>query len=380
MMYNREPVFSILIANYNNGQYLMDAIRSVQAQTYRHWEIIIVDDGSTDCSHDLYQQLVRDCHATITTLTDEPLPMPTVEEWTKWAQQAMHDGQVTQDGCAQHSTLNAQLQQDGCAQQVMHDGQVTQDGCAQNSTLNAQLQQDGCAQQATHDGQVRIYLSPSNHGCGFTKHQCAALAHGELCGFLDPDDALTPDALEVMVAAHRQHPEAAVVGSCYWATDENLKPMWHTDQWVYTEGKDYLTDFQHLRPIHFATYKNERYLQTEGISADIKRAVDMDLYVKLEEQGRIVFLPDITYYYRQHTHQISTHGDFKSMYWEIVVIQKACQRRGLEAEKLINDMMAARGKYYVENFLGYPLVPRPKASCWAKWIGQVKHLLAKIRK
>ena len=335
MMYNREPVFSILIANYNNGQYLMDAIRSVQAQTYRHWEIIIVDDGSTDCSHDLYAQLVRDCHATITTLTDEPLPMPTVEEWTKWAQQAMHDGQVTQDGCAQ---------------------------------------------QAMHDGQVRIYLSPSNHGCGFTKHQCAALAHGELCGFLDPDDALTPDALEVMVAAHRQHPEAAVVGSCYWATDENLKPMWHTDQWVYTEGKDYLTDFQHLRPIHFATYKNERYLQTEGISADIKRAVDMDLYVKLEEQGRIVFLPDITYYYRQHTHQISTHGDFKSMYWEIVVIQKACQRRGLEAEKLINDMMAARGKYYVENFLGYPLVPRPKASCWAKWIGQVKHLLAKIRK
>ena len=319
MMYNREPVFSILIANYNNGQYLMDAIRSVQAQTYRNWEIIIVDDGSTDCSHDLYEQLVRDCHATITTLTDEPLPMPTEEEWTK------------------------------------------------------------CAQQTMHEGQVRIYLSPMNHGCGFTKHQCAALAHGELCGFLDPDDALTPDALEVMVAAHRQHRAAAVVGSCYWATDENLKPMWRSYQKVLPEGGTWLTTTTTHAPIPFASYKGERYLKTEGINIGLGRAVDFDLYVKLEEQGGIVFLPDITYYYRQHTHQISTHGDFKSMYWQIYVIIKACERRHIPADEVVDSLMKDNWQWFIKNGVGYE-VPKPKQPLWRRIYSRVKRLCKKILK
>ena len=45
---NNQPLFSVLIANYNNGKYLMDAIESVRQQTYTHWEIILVDDGSPD--------------------------------------------------------------------------------------------------------------------------------------------------------------------------------------------------------------------------------------------------------------------------------------------------------------------------------------------
>lgn len=55
-----KPLFSVLIANYNNGKYLMDAINSVRQQTYTNWEIILVDDASTDKSHDLYKQLEQD--------------------------------------------------------------------------------------------------------------------------------------------------------------------------------------------------------------------------------------------------------------------------------------------------------------------------------
>jgi glycosyltransferase involved in cell wall biosynthesis len=50
---------SIGIPFYNAEKYLADAIRSVFAQTYQEWELILVDDGSTDHSLDIAHS-VRD--------------------------------------------------------------------------------------------------------------------------------------------------------------------------------------------------------------------------------------------------------------------------------------------------------------------------------
>lgn len=48
--------FSILMANYNNARFIETAIRSVIAQIYTDWELIIVDDCSTDNSIDIISQ------------------------------------------------------------------------------------------------------------------------------------------------------------------------------------------------------------------------------------------------------------------------------------------------------------------------------------
>lgn len=47
------PLVSIIITNYNYGQFLQEAIDSALNQTYPHTEVIVVDDGSTDNSQDI---------------------------------------------------------------------------------------------------------------------------------------------------------------------------------------------------------------------------------------------------------------------------------------------------------------------------------------
>ena len=42
------PLVTVAICTYNGEQYISDTLDSVLAQTYHNWEIVIVDDGSSD--------------------------------------------------------------------------------------------------------------------------------------------------------------------------------------------------------------------------------------------------------------------------------------------------------------------------------------------
>ena len=47
---------SIVMPNYNGAAYLRETIDSVLAQTYENWEILFVDDCSTDNSIELAEK------------------------------------------------------------------------------------------------------------------------------------------------------------------------------------------------------------------------------------------------------------------------------------------------------------------------------------
>lgn len=240
------PLFSVLIANYNNGCYLQDAIDSVLVQKYDNWEIVIVDDKSTDTSFEIYEKY-------------------------------------------------------------------------------------------KDDARFRVFYNKENKGCGYTKHRCAELANGDICGFLDPDDALGEDAIEVMVSEHKQNESASLVYSRYYYSDSQLNVLGVSEhQCTLPPGVSFL-EYGRGAISHFATYKNVYYNQTMGINPYYKRAVDHALYFLLEEIGQVCFIDKPLYYYRCNTGKnISTNSNKdKAFFWDMIIMEDACKRRGLDLEKVV---------------------------------------------
>lgn len=258
-------LFSLLIANYNNGHFFKDCYQSIVAQTYTDWEVIIVDDCSTDDSVALIQRIIGD------------------------------------------------------------------------------------------DNRFRIVVNNANKGCGYTKNKCASMAAGEILGFLDPDDALTPEALQLMVDKHRDFKEAAIITSRYELVDLNMNFIengFHGS--AIPQNKSYLTHGC-AALTHFASFKLNKYRQTEGINPLMKRAVDQDLYYKMEEQGRHLFIDKVLYRYRIHQNSISNNENvFKAQYWHFYARKKAFERRVRLRLKIDNFspqyMMNYSSNYYLGRF------------------------------
>lgn len=233
------PLFSILLANYNNSPFLTDCIKSIYKQTYNNWEVIFVDD----CSNDNSLHIINE--------------------------------------------------------------------------------------YADKDRRIKVFSNETNRGCGFTKARCAELASGEICGFLDPDDALLPAALETMVNKHSEYPAASLLYSRRFHCNEKLK--------IYDVSEDDTGKFvsQLSTPLinHFCSFKKQLYDKTSGIDTYMKRAVDQDLYLKLEEKGDVVFIPEALYLYRHNTNSISLDtNEYKAQAWHIYANSNACKRRGLSLD------------------------------------------------
>lgn len=258
-------LFSVLIANYNNGVFFEDCYKSILAQTYDNWEIIIVDDCSTDDSVEKIKKIVEG------------------------------------------------------------------------------------------DNRVKIFVNKENKGCGYTKNKCSEYANGEICGFVDPDDALTKDALQLSVEAHIKNKNASLVYSTNYICDEYLNVL-NVNPHVkkQPEGVELIDN---CFVGHFVSYKNELYKKSEGTNPLNLRAIDHDLYFLLEELGDVVYIDKPLYYYRHHSASISLNeNNYKAHYWDWVIRHHYALKRGRNLETEFSKYMDGRvflGAKYSKLFKKY---------------------------
>jgi glycosyltransferase involved in cell wall biosynthesis len=181
-----------------------------------------------------------------------------------------------------------------------------------------------------NDSRFKLYQNETNQGCGFTKKKCVDLATGDYCGYLDPDDALFPDAIQCLIEEIQDYSNLVATYSQLAFCNEDLTP-----QRTFSKIKQVYNDKYFFNcPIqisHFFVFDRKAYLKTSGLDPNLKSAVDQDLYLKLLEVGNVKFVPEVLYKYRLHPNGISQQSSKnKAKNSFAKVIYEAMKRRGIK--------------------------------------------------
>lgn len=180
------------------------------------------------------------------------------------------------------------------------------------------------------DARFILYEHPVNQGVGVIKSMLIELANGEVCTFLDPDDAITPGALERHVAKLKKDPEIAFTYSRLVKCDELLNPLQEFRAAMQVPNGDPTFFNCPVQIAPLVCFRKELYNKTSKMDRTKKIAEDQDIYLKMYEVGKVKFVDQTDYLYRGHAGGISQNANkFKSYEYWAEVIFNAMQRRKL---------------------------------------------------
>ncbi|SIQ04929.1 Glycosyltransferase involved in cell wall bisynthesis [Chryseobacterium sp. RU37D] len=232
--------FSVLIANYNNGKFFKDCYNSILAQEYKNWEVVIIDDRSTDDSVEIIKKIIG------------------------------------------------------------------------------------------NDKRFRLYENDANYGVGVTKAKLIEDAVGDICGYLDPDDVILPNALKSAVEVLQKNEEIVLTYSRLAKCDQNLNIIkeFKAAMQVPNGQKTFFNFPIQIAP--FVSFRKDVYMKGQKINPELKIAEDQDLYFKMYEVGKVHFIDQTDYLYRAHAGGISQNDNKEKSYnYYARSIWEAMQRRNL---------------------------------------------------
>ncbi|WP_185226194.1 glycosyltransferase family 2 protein [Chryseobacterium indologenes] len=159
------------------------------------------------------------------------------------------------------------------------------------------------------DKRFRFFENEKNSGVGITKSKLIELANGEICGFVDPDDAILPSAIESAVHIFKSKKNIVLTYSRFMACDKNLTPITpYKSAMQVRNGDPYFFNYP-IQIGHFTTFRKDIYEQTDKMNPELRIAEDQDLYLKMYEKGDVYFINDVNYLYRAHAGGISQNDN-----------------------------------------------------------------------
>lgn len=181
------------------------------------------------------------------------------------------------------------------------------------------------------DARFKLFLNEKNSGVGVTKARLIELATGEICGFVDPDDAILPKALSAAAKILMYKKNIVLTYSRLAKCDENLKIKEEFKAAMQVPNGDPYFFNCPIQIAPFVAFKKSAYLLCESIDPNLKIAEDQDLYYKLYEVGEVRFINQTDYLYRSHGGGISQNDNKQKSYeyWSEVIFA-AMKRRGLK--------------------------------------------------
>ena len=180
-----------------------------------------------------------------------------------------------------------------------------------------------------NDVRFKFFENTHNRGVGFTKNKLIELASGEILGYVDPDDAILPTAIEKSIAAFEKDQKVVLTYSRFMECDKDLNPIAPFKSAKQVENNNLYFFNCPIEINHFVCFRKETYETTEKMNIDLKIAEDQDLYLKLYEKGKAVFINETNYLYRSHDGGISQNENKKSSYdyWGKVIWYAMKRRR-----------------------------------------------------
>lgn len=322
---------SVIIPAYNTEKFIVEALDSVFAQTYRPLEVIVIDDGSTDKTAEVVRKYVRDVRSV-------------------------------------HPEASGRDEQDNNVQGVrnvldVRTNEVIEQAKQSNSSNISHEQSDRTIRTShTNEAIELTYIHQHNSGPSKARNTGIKTSKGKYILFLDSDDMWTKGKLLKQIQLMEEHPDVGLLfGDSRRFSDEGnlVSSMLRKNSY----NQDFFGDDFYVIDAYKKILANNNFITTGSVilrreciekigffDEELRHSEDVDLWLRIAFQYPIAYSKDLWLLRRIHRDNISE--DFEAMYLGFIkVIRKHSEKYGEKMrQKGINVAMCCQKRYYE---LGY---------------------------